>query len=143
MEITARKYPLAEVVCWSQGVYYGATGLWPLLSVESFQLVTGRKTDHLIATHPTEADHWMLYTITLLIVAISLVILRAAWFRNVTADVILLGLLSAAALTGIDIVYVARGTLRPVYLLDAAAEMACILGWLVVVFRTRTDTAQT
>jgi hypothetical protein len=113
-----------------QGLYYAATGVWPLLSVETFQLVTGRKSDHLIATPPTEADHWMLFTISVLILAISLVILHAAWRRHVTSDVTLLGVLSALALTGVDVVYVARGTIAPIYLLDAAIEVGIILAWI-------------
>ena len=124
-----RKAKLALGVCWAQGLYFAVTGIWPLLSAETFQLVTGRKTDHLIASPPTEADHWMLYTISVLILAIALVLLQAAWRRRVTFDVTLLGILSALALTGIDIVFVTRGTLLPIYLLDAAIEAGIILGW--------------
>jgi hypothetical protein len=57
------------------------------------------------------------------------VLLQAAWRRRVTFDVTLLGILSALALTGIDIVFVTRGTLFPIYLLDAAIEVGIILGW--------------
>jgi hypothetical protein len=112
-----------------QGLYFLSTGAWPLVSVESFQWVTGPKSDHLIADPPTEADHWMLNTISALIIAISLVILTAAARRNVTFDICLLGILSAAALTTIDIVYVARGTISPIYLADAAVEVVLILAW--------------
>jgi cytochrome c-type biogenesis protein CcmH/NrfF len=79
--------------------------------VETFQWVTGRKSDHLIADPPTEADHWMLYTISALIIAISLVILTAAARRKITFDICLLGILGAAALATIDMVYVVRGTI--------------------------------
>jgi hypothetical protein len=114
---------------WAQGLYFLATGVWPIVSTETFQLVTGRKSDHLIADPPTEADHWMLNTIAALIIAIALVILVAARRRRVSFDVALLALLSAAALTIIDIVYVARGTIAPIYLADAAIEVVLIGGW--------------
>jgi len=35
-------------LCLIQGVYYLLTGLWPLVSIETFQMVTGPKTDHLV-----------------------------------------------------------------------------------------------
>jgi hypothetical protein len=30
---------------WVQGIYYLLTGLWPLVSIGTFQMVTGEKTD--------------------------------------------------------------------------------------------------
>jgi hypothetical protein len=120
---------LAVALCWAQGLYFLLTGVWPLVSVETFQSVTGRKSDHLIADPPTEADHWMLNTISALIIVISVVILTAAWRRRVSFDVSFLGIMSAAALTIIDVVYVARGTILPIYLADAAVEVVIITVW--------------
>lgn len=34
-----------RAVGWSQGVYFGATGLWPILHLPSFLFVTGPKID--------------------------------------------------------------------------------------------------
>jgi hypothetical protein len=116
-------------LCWAQGLYYFVTGVWPLVSVESFQSVTGPKSDHLIADAPTQADHWMLNTIGGLIVVISVVLLTAAWRRRPSVEVGLLGALSAATLATIDIVYVGRGTIRPIYLADAAVEAGIIAVW--------------
>ena len=36
---------------------------------------------------------------------------------------------SAAALAGIDLVYVSRRRIAPIYLLDALGEFALIAGW--------------
>ena len=46
---------LALLFCWAQSAYFILFGLWPLLHIDSFQAVTGSKTDHL----PTglESDH--------------------------------------------------------------------------------------
>jgi hypothetical protein len=122
-------------LCWAQGLYFFATGVWPLVSVDTFQAVTGEKTDHLIADPPTNADHWMLYTISALILAISVVILTAAWRRRASFDVALLAISSASALTIIDVVYVARGTIRPIYLADAAVEFVIIALWAWVLVK--------
>jgi hypothetical protein len=40
------------MLLWAQGLYYLATGVWPLVSIETFQRVTGRKTDHLVTGDP-------------------------------------------------------------------------------------------
>lgn len=125
----------AVALCWVQGLYFFATGLWPLVSVDTFQAVTGKKTDHLVAEPPTQADHWMLFTNSALILAIAAVILNAAWRRRVSLDVALLGIASAAGLTIIDIVYVARGTIWPIYLADAAAELVIIAAWIWVLMK--------
>jgi hypothetical protein len=119
-------------LAWAQGLYFLVTGVWPLVSVRTFQLVTGKKSDHLIATPPSEADHWMLNTISALIIAISIVVLAAAWRRRVSFDVALLGIASAVGLTIIDVVYVARGTILPIYLADAAVEVLIIGVWIWV-----------
>jgi small-conductance mechanosensitive channel len=119
----------AVALCWAQGLYFLATGVWPLVSVDTFQAVTGQKTDHLIADPPSKVDHWMLYTISVLIIAIAIVLLASAWRRRRSFEVALLGLLSAVGLAIIDVVYVARGTIWPIYLADAAAEVVIIIAW--------------
>lgn len=53
----------------------------------------------------------------------------AGYRRRVTPEVALLAAGSAAGLAAIDIVYVARRRIRPVYLLDAAAEAGLIALW--------------
>jgi hypothetical protein len=118
---------------WAQGAYYLITGIWPLVSVDSFQLVTGRKTDHLVTGQ--EADHWMLNTISALIIAIALVFIVAAFRKQASVEVACLGALSALALASIDVIYVARGTIWPIYLADAAAEMFLVLLWLGILVR--------
>lgn len=112
---------------WLQGTYYLLTGLWPIISLQSFQAVTGPKTDHLITGD--ESDHWLVLTVAGLIVAISAGILAAAWRRRPSPEITLVAVLTAIWLTGIDIVYVARGTILPVYLIDAVAEILLLMTW--------------
>src|SRR5688572_29628399 len=49
--------------------------------------------------------------------------------RRVGPKIKSLAVTSAAGLTSISIVYVTKGRISPVYLLDAAAELALIGGW--------------
>jgi hypothetical protein len=114
-------------LCWFQGSYYFATGVWPILHVRSFKWVTGEKTDNL----PTrlEADHWLLMTVSALIVAIAVTILAAAWRRTRAVEIAILAVSAAVGLTAIDIVYTMRGVILPIYLLDAAIEIPLILCW--------------
>src|SRR5437764_10320112 len=64
----SRSLPI--LLSWVQGVYYLLTGVWPLVSIRTFQIVTGVKTDNL----PTgrEADHWLVMAVGVLITAIAL-----------------------------------------------------------------------
>lgn len=128
---TDRGQRFGRIVLWGQGLYYFITGVWPILSIETFQMVTGRKTDHLVTGR--EGDHWLVMTVAALILAISLPLLLAAWRKTLPAEVILLAVGSSIALTTIDIVYVARHVLSPIYLADAAAEVVLIVLWAIVV----------
>src|SRR3954451_2766874 len=92
-----------------QGLYFFVTGVWPLVSIDTFQLVTGPKT-----------DLWLVRTVGALITAIALALLAAAWRGRPVFEVGLLAVVSAAVLTTVDVVYVSLGVIHPVYLLDAA-----------------------
>ncbi len=103
-----------------QGVYYVLTGVWPLVSIDTFQMVTGPKT-----------DLWLVQTVGALIAVIAAVLLAAVWRRRATAEVILLALASAMALIGVDVVFVVRQVIDPIYLLDAAVEALLVVMWIV------------
>ena len=101
-----------------QGVYYLATGLWPLVDIDSFQSVTGPKT-----------DLWLVRTVGALVTVIGLVLISAARRRRVTNEILLLGLGSALALTAIDVIYAFSGRISVIYLADAAAEIGLAALW--------------
>jgi hypothetical protein len=110
---------LLRIVCGVQGVYYLVTGVWPLVSIDTFQAVTGPKT-----------DLWLVRTVGVLIAVIALVLLWATRGRP-TSDVALLAVGSALGLTAIDFIYVSGRVIDPIYLADAAAELILILAWAV------------
>lgn len=113
---------LLRVLCWIQGIYFLATGVWPLVHIESFVAVTGPKT-----------DIWLVKTVGLLVTAIGIVLISAIWRRRITLEICLLGVLSAAGLASIDIYYsVVVDVIWDIYLLDAIPEIAFIAIWLVL-----------
>jgi hypothetical protein len=120
--------PVAALL-WLQGIYYLVTGVWPLVSIDTFQMVTGPKTDNL----PTgrESDHWLVMTVAVLIVAVGLTLLVGAWRRHGSVELAVLAIASAAGLTAIDVIYVQRGVIAPIYLADAVAEVVLIVAWLI------------
>jgi hypothetical protein len=120
---------LARGVAALQGVYYVVTGVWPLVSMETFLAVTGDKTDHLQSPHQGLYDHWLLVTVSLLITAIGVTLLVAAW-RRPSAESVTLAVGSIIALTAVDVVYVTRHVIPPIYLADALAEVVLLGGWL-------------
>jgi hypothetical protein len=66
------------------------------------------------------------------ITAIAAALGLGALKRRVTPELKLLAVGSAAGLTAIDVYYVAQKRISPVYLLDAAAEVALIAAWTAV-----------
>jgi hypothetical protein len=140
--VSARPTPpfkLSTVLLWVQGLYYLATGVWPLLSIQTFQMVTGPKTDHLVTGR--EADHWLVMTVGVLITAIAITLLVAAWRRQNPPEVAILAVASAIGLTAIDTIYVVRQVIGPIYLADAAPEVLLIAAWALALIRQRRDGA--
>ena len=119
---------LYRALCLFQGLYFTVMGIWPLISIRTFQMVTGPKTDHI----PTglEADHWLVNTVAVLIVAIGVTLLSFARHRGL-AEAAILAIGSAAGLTAIDVIYVSRRVIAPIYLADAAIEIVLIVLWLM------------
>jgi hypothetical protein len=124
---------LFTVLCWLQGVYYLITGVWPLVSISTFIQVTGEKTDHL----PTgrQADHWLVMTVGVLITAVAITLLVAAYRKTQVVELAVLAIGAAVGLTAIDVIYTARGVIPRIYLLDAVVEMIVIAAWCGALFR--------
>jgi hypothetical protein len=95
------------------------------------------KTDHLVTGR--EADHWLVNTVGVLITANALVLLLAAARARPSPEVALLAIGSAIGLTAIDLIYVVREVLSPIYLADAAIEVVFIAAWSWVATRMRGD----
>lgn len=133
MSGTFPRRPLSTYITslmWLQGGYFVLFGIWPLISIRSFKLVTGEKTDHLVTGR--ESDHWLVMTVSLLLISIGLPLLLGAWRRRYSKESIVLSICSALSLAFIDFIYVARNVILPVYLVDGAIQVAFLAGWVVI-----------
>jgi hypothetical protein len=106
-----------SAVARAQGTANITFGLWALIHRRSFEGVFGPKR-----------DYWLAATVALLLVGNGTVQLLNASTPEGVAFAKRLGVTTAAALAGVDVVNVARGRISSAYLIDAAAEV----GWLGV-----------
>jgi hypothetical protein len=100
----------------AQGITYVATGAWPLLSMRTFQMVTGPKR-----------DDWLVRTVGGLAVAMGSGMIAG---RDRPATVRPFAVAGAITFIAADVIGVASVRLRPVYLLDAAVQSVFLAGWL-------------
>ncbi len=105
----------------AQGIYYVITGIWPLLSIRTFEAVTGPKT-----------DDWLVQTVGVLVAVIGVVLILAGIRQELNLAIAVLAVGSAVGLTGIDVWYVARKVIPRIYLLDGVAEVLLIVAWVVL-----------
>jgi hypothetical protein len=113
------KRDIAAILPLGQGLYYVVTGVWPLVSMRTFEAVTGLKV-----------DKWLVKTIGVLVSVVGAVLMLAGRrCRHVDPEPALLAAGSATGLAVIDTVYAARGRISKVYLLDAVVEVALVIAW--------------
>ncbi len=101
-----------------QGLFYLATGLWPIVHYRSFEAVTGPKR-----------DDWLVKTTGGLIAAIGAALLAGARGREHRA-LRWLGIGSATTLAMADLGYAPQGRISRIYLADALVEAGVVASWL-------------
>ena len=104
----------------AQAAYYLPTAIAPFLSRRRFEAVTGRKR-----------EWWLVITVSTLVGAIGTVLALAGLRRDrpMPGELQLLGGASAAGLAAVDVVYVARRRISPVYLIDGGLQLALAGAW--------------
>jgi hypothetical protein len=102
----------------AQGAFYVMSGLWPVMHLRSFYAVTGPKT-----------DGWLVQTVGLLLAVVGAVLAVAAWRRRLTPEWRWLAIGIALSLAAVDVVFVARTVIPPIYLADAAGEVVIAAAW--------------
>jgi hypothetical protein len=105
----------------TQGIYYLITGLWPIIHIRSFMEVTGPKT-----------DLWLVKTVGAIITAIAITMVSQLGKSEVSDEMIVLAISSAAAFAAIDFYYSLKGTISKVYMIDGVVQIALILFWLLL-----------
>lgn len=114
------KSKYAIFLIWFQGLYYFISGIWPLLSITTFQYVTGPKV-----------DIWLVKTVGSLLMVTGLVLVIVAIRRRISLEILVLAVGNALVLTVIEVIYWSNGTISAIYLLDAVVEVLLITGWLL------------
>ena len=123
---THRVHRGAEYLAWAQGGFFFASGLWPLLHLPSFITVTGPKT-----------DLWLVQTVGALLAVAGAALLLVARRQRVTGEWMFLGGGLAAVLAVVDVVFVTREVIAPIYLADAVVESGIVVAWLIVAGKDR------
>ena len=109
-------------LCIVQGSYFFLTGLWPIVHVRSFMAVTGPKH-----------DVWLVKTVGALVTVIGVAIVAAGLRRSgATPELLVVAIGGAFVLMMVDVVYVLRRVIAPIYLADAAAEALLLGSWAVL-----------
>ena len=105
----------------TQGAFFVATGVWPIVHMPSFERVTGPKT-----------DRWLVRTLAGLIAVVGGTLIADALGRRADDAQLspVLGIASASALGLSDVVYAGRGIISKVYLADAVVELGLVGLWL-------------
>ena len=101
-----------------QGIYFLITGKWPILSMRTFLMITGPKT-----------DIWLVKTVGLILATIGAVLVYAQVTGTVNPPVILLAIGAALSLTIVEVIYVAKRVISPIYLADAFIELVLVAWW--------------
>jgi hypothetical protein len=101
----------------AQGAYYVATGVVPFVSRRFFERVTGPKL-----------DWWLVQTVGALVTAVGAGLLSAVRNGRETPEVAGIAGGCAAGLAAIDLVYVARRRISPIYLVDAVIQAGLLAG---------------
>jgi hypothetical protein len=102
----------------AQGLFYLATGLWPLVHMRSFEFVLGRKD-----------EHWLVQPVSGLLIATGISLLRTEASPAGITAARRTALGSATSLALIDLRYAVPGRISRMYLVDALIEAGWMLAW--------------
>jgi hypothetical protein len=104
----------------AQGVYFVATGIWPILHLRSFEAVTGAKI-----------DGWLVKTFGALVGSVGGALIVGAFEAPRSRTLRTLGVGSAAVLALAEVTYVGKGRIAKIYLADALVQLATAGAWFL------------
>ena len=124
MEKMGRKKPV--FLLWVHGLYFALPSIWPLVHMPSFLAVTGPKT-----------DLWLVQTVAILLLVISLVFITAAITGEYQAYLGVLAVGSTAGMAFVDIYFATNDVIWDTYLLDAGGELLLLIAWFYFLFKKK------
>jgi len=101
-----------------QGIYFLGTGLWPVIHIKSFILVTCPKT-----------DLWLVKTLGMVFFCEGVCFILGGIIARAGLPVKILAFINAFVLMCVDCYNVMTGTICPIYLADAGIEAVFLLCW--------------
>jgi hypothetical protein len=104
-----------RIVLVVQGLYYVVTGVWPIVSMQTFEAVTGPKT-----------DDWLVQMVGLLAASIGITLLVHTVRQTLNREAVVLSVVSAISFASIDVIYSLKGTISKIYLADGAIQIVVI-----------------
>jgi len=102
----------------AHGSFNVVSGVWPLVSMRTFEQVTGPKL-----------DGWLVRTVAGLLISVGMAQLAAGNSADGLKVARVLGQGTAVTLGVIDVVYASSGRIRKIYLADALVESAWMALW--------------
>lgn len=109
----------SRVLAFAQGAFYFASGIWPIIHLRSFLIVTGPKT-----------DTWLVQTVGALLAVFGIALLLVSRRPRIELEWRFLGAAIPLVLAAVDVIFVARDVIPPIYLADAVAEILFALTWI-------------
>ena len=109
--------PNPRNVLLAQSAYYLVTGVAPFVSRRLFEGVTGPKR-----------EWWLVKTTGVLVTAVGAGTLSAVLRGRETPEIVGIAAGCAGGLAAIDVVFVVRGRISPIYLADAAIQLGLLAG---------------
>ncbi len=113
---------MEHVVALVQGIYFLVTGVWPILSMNTFLKITGPKT-----------DLWLVKTVGLLLAVFGGTLIVAQVNGEIDTSLVVLAMGSALSLAVIEFIYVSKRVISPIYLADTIVELILIAWWFVAI----------
>ena len=129
LPFTSRTLPTRRQLGFAHAAFFVATGLWPVLSIRTFELVTGPK-----------ADKWLVKTVGTLIAIAGVVSLASARRRTLSPEIIALLNGVSGALGYISFHYARRGRISRIYYLDTVTESMLLAAWAATLLEETTET---
>jgi hypothetical protein len=122
---------LFNTVVVAQAAYIFITGIWPLIDINSFMAVTGKKT-----------DIWLVKTVGALLLPVASCLGMYRYFHSDKRPAIVLGGAIAIAFISIDFYYALTDVISDIYLVDGAVEIGFLLVWIIVAINVKRPAAR-